>query len=256
MVGIIPHRTLHYVPFAALSDGRNYFGDEHTLFYLPSASVLRFIQEERQPAGAQMLAMAQGQAEGLPVLNYVDEEANAVASLYHTEALTTGRASKTEFLKRAEQSSIIHIAAHAELNTVSPLFYRIRLADDKDNTGSLEVREIYNLNLTRTALVVLSACRTELGAHSQGDNIVGLNRAFIYAGTPTVIASLWAVNDKPTSVLMRAFYKHLQQGMGKAEALRAAQRETRATYPHPYYWAAFVLTGNPGPLSRGSANKH
>jgi CHAT domain-containing protein len=93
---------------------------------------------------------------------------------------------------------------------------------------------------------VLSACETQLGAQSRGDDLVGLTRAFLYAGAPTVIASLWSVNDQATAVLMAAFYRHLRAGASKAQALQAAQAETRAAYPHPYYGAAFVLTGDPG----------
>ena len=94
---------------------------------------------------------------------------------------------------------------------------------------------------------MLSACETQLGAQSRGDDIVGLSRAFIYAGTPSVVGSLWSVNDRATAVLMTAFYQRLAEGMNKAEALQAAQAETRAQFPHPFYWAAFVLTGDPGP---------
>lgn len=97
--------------------------------------------------------------------------------------------------------------------------------------------------------MVLSACQTQLGAQSRGDDIVGLGRAFLYAGSPSVIASLWNVDDEATEVLMTAFYHHLKDGQGKAQALRSAQAETRARYPHPFYWAAFVLTGDAGVAS-------
>lgn len=245
-VGIIPHRLLHYVPFAALTDGRHYFGEEHTLFYLPSASALCFARARSKPLGARMLAVSQGEAEGLPYLAHADAEAEAVARLYKTRALTTAEASQPAFLRRAARADIIHIAAHAELNTTSPLFYRIRLGPHLDDEGMLEIREVYNLNLSSAGLVVLSACRTQVGLPSQGDDIVALNRAFIYAGTPTVIASLWTVEDKSTRMLMTSFYTNLRRGLSKAEALRAAQTETRRNYPHPYHWAAFVLTGDPG----------
>ena len=126
-----------------------------------------------------------------------------------------------------------------------PLFSRILLSPDGRNDGSLDVAEVYGLDLARTDLVVLSACETQLGAQSRGDDIVGLSRAFIYAGTPSVVGSLWSVNDRATAVLMTALYQRLAEGMNKAEALQAAQAETRARFPHPYYWAAFVLTGDP-----------
>jgi hypothetical protein len=98
--------------------------------------------------------------------------------------------------------------------------------------------------------VVLSACETNVGAVSAGDEVVGLNRAFLYAGTPTVMASLWNVDDEATALLMEQFYNHLREGISKGEALRQAQREVRTEYPHPYYWSAFVLTGDPGPTDQ------
>jgi hypothetical protein len=94
--------------------------------------------------------------------------------------------------------------------------------------------------------VVLSACQTNLGDLSEGDELVGLTRAFIFAGTPSVIASLWSVEDESTALLMERFYTHLREGAGKAEALRQAQIEVRDQDPNPYYWAAFVLSGDGG----------
>jgi CHAT domain-containing protein len=127
------------------------------------------------------------------------------------------------------------------------LFSTIHLAEDKENDGRLEVHEVYGLDLEEsTDLVVLSACQTQLGALSAGDEVVGLTRAFLYAGTPSVMASLWSVDDEATALLMERFYTHLEAGMGKGEALRQAQVDVRAEYPHPYYWAAFVLTGDAG----------
>jgi CHAT domain-containing protein len=108
------------------------------------------------------------------------------------------------------------------------------------------------MDLTRTKLVALSACETLLGSQSKGDEIVGLNRAFIYAGASSVIASLWTVDDEATSLLMKAFQSHLKQGMSNAAALQAAQAATRKKKPHPYYWAAFVLTGDPGKGASGT----
>jgi CHAT domain-containing protein/Flp pilus assembly protein TadD len=246
LVGIIPHGVLHYLPFAALTDGGQYFGDRYTLFHLPSASVLPFVQRKARPAGGPMLALAQSRADGLPELPYADEEARAVSSIYGGEALTTPDADKATFLRSAVDKGILHLAAHGELSALSPLFSRVVLAPAADGDRSLYVQDVYGLTLPKASLVVLSACETQLGAQSRGDDIVGLNRAFIYAGTPTVVASLWTVEDAATKELMVSFYTHLKRGEGKAEALKSAQLETRAKYPHPYYWAGFVLTGDPG----------
>jgi CHAT domain-containing protein len=125
---------------------------------------------------------------------------------------------------------------------------------EEEHDGVLEVHEVYNLDLSNTALVVLSACETRLGERSAGDEIVGLNRAFIYAGTPSVVASLWSVEDEATMELMVAFYDYLEnQGYTKGEALRQAQIDAlqNPDTAHPYYWAGFVLTGDAGESGPG-----
>ena len=96
--------------------------------------------------------------------------------------------------------------------------------------------------------MVLSACQTNVGALSAGDELVGMTRAFFFAGTPTVVSSLWSVDDASTEALMMAFYGHWQAGMGKAEALQAAQAEVRGNpqWASPFFWAGFVLNGDPG----------
>lgn len=247
---VIPHGVLHQFPFAALYDGKSYLAERHTIYYVPAASILSSIRRTNPQRSKRLLALAEANAAGSPALHYVDEEAETIARLYQGKMLLSGQASKTEFLKLAGDYDILHLAAHAELNAGSPLFSRILLTRDQNG---LEVREIYELNLSHTSLVVLSACDTQVGAQSKGDEIVGLNRAFIYAGASTVIASLWAVDDQATGLLMRSFYSHLKRGMSKAEALRAAQSETRRRYPNPYYWAAFVLTGDAGSALRSDS---
>ncbi|MEK6406797.1 MAG: CHAT domain-containing protein [Acidobacteriota bacterium] len=255
-VCVVPHGILHQLPFAALYDGKNYLGEQHTIYYLPAASLLPSIKKRNSQASKRLLALAEAKAAGRPALHYVDQEAGAIARLYQGKALLTGQASKAEFLRLAGDYDILHIASHAELNARSPLFSRILLTPDQNGNQGFEVREVYELNLSHTSLVVLSACETQLGTQSRGDDIVGLNRAFIYAGAATVIASLWTVDDQATGFLMRSFYTHLKRGIGKAEALSMAQSETRRLYPNPYYWAAFVLTGDAGPApSSNSASK-
>jgi CHAT domain-containing protein/Tfp pilus assembly protein PilF len=245
-VGIISHNILHYLPFSALIKGERYFGDDRELFYLPSASVLRFAQQRTKSTGTKLLAFAQGRAEGLAFLPFAVKSAHDVAKLYGTAALTDAAATETSFRERVPASNIVFVAAHGKLNTFTPLFSQIVLARDERNDGLLEVHEIYGLDLRNVSLVVLSACQTELGSRSNGDDIVGLNRAFMYAGTGAVVTTLWSVTEKQSGELMVSFFKHLSQGTGRTEALRKAQREIRIKYPHPYYWAGFMLTGAEG----------
>jgi CHAT domain-containing protein len=120
------------------------------------------------------------------------------------------------------------------------------LGHGSNDDGALETNQIAELDLRKTGLVVLSGCRSQAGRLTRGDEIIGLSRAFIYAGSPSVIASLWSVDDEATRALMVSFYSHLRQGLSQADALRSAQIDVRKDFPHPYYWAGFVLTGDPG----------
>jgi CHAT domain-containing protein len=110
------------------------------------------------------------------------------------------------------------------------------------------VGEVYGLDLRGADLVVLSACQSQLGELSAGDELVGLSRAFIYAGTPSLVTSLWSVDDESTRFLMERFYGYLKEGQGKAAALRQAQLDTMAQeeWASSYYWAAFTLIGDMG----------
>ena len=111
--------------------------------------------------------------------------------------------------------------------------------------GYLRLPDIYNLRLNAD-LVVLSACQTALGKEIKGEGLVGLTRAFIYAGAPRVVASLWEVSDLATTELMKKFYRGmLQQHLPAAAALRAAQVQMSLDprWASPYFWAGFVLQG-------------
>ena len=240
-LGIVAHNRLHYVPFAALSDGQHYLSDRYTLFNLPSASVLQFLQAKRKPGKNNLLAL------GNPTfdLAFARQEVETISQLYAVQPLLGTQAQESAVWAQASRAGILHLATHGKYDAISPLFSKLQLAPGNGHDGRLQVHEIYGLDLTQsTNLVVLSACQTQLGQLSRGDEWVGLNRAFLYAGTPSVVASLWNVDDRATQLLMERFYAALQAGLPKAKALQQAQQETRKIHHHPYYWAAFVLTGD------------
>jgi len=246
-IAIVPHSVLHYLPFAALTDGKGYLSDDYALFTLPNASILRYLPEKRKSATGSLLALGDPEATGISPLDYARQEVTSITRLFNTQPLVGKTATESAVWSKATQSGMLHLAAHGKYNTFNPLFSSIQLVGDTQHDGLLQVHEIYDLNLrSATNLVVLSACQTKMGELSRGDEVVGLNRAFIYAGTPTVMASLWNVDDAATGLLMERFYSHLKAGMDKAEALQQAQMEVRKDYPHPYYWAAFSLTGDVG----------
>ena len=264
-VGIVPHLLLHYVPFAALSArGDHYFGDDYTLFLLPSASAYRFIQanaeevQRRKAHGALVLGNPATGDPDLPPLVHAEAEARAVAKLLGVTAHIGPDAQERLLWEQAGAARVVHLAAHGGYNPFNPLYSLIALAPGGKYDGRLEVHEIFGLDLRGADLVVLSACQTNVGDVSEGDEVVSMTRAFFFAGTPTVISSLWSVDDEATRVLMEAFYKHWREGMSKAEALQAAQAEVRAhpRWRSPFYWAGFVLNGDPGGLGHATKQQH
>jgi CHAT domain-containing protein/tetratricopeptide (TPR) repeat protein len=144
---------------------------------------------------------------------------------------------------------VVHVATHGLLNTERPQFTGIvlTLVGNRGEDGFLRTDEIFNLRLG-AQLVVLSACETGLGREKRGEGVIGLTRAFMYAGAPTVGVSLWSVADRSTAELMSDFYKRLltKQSATTPAALRAAQRQMieGRRYSAPFYWAPFVLVGD------------
>ena len=179
-------------------------------------------------------------------------EVAAIASLYPSTQvrLYTGGQASEENVKGnplVERARRIHFATHGVFNERQPELSGLRLTRTAKEDGILQVHEIFNLNLN-AELVVLSACNTGRGKEVSGEGLVGLTRAFLYAGTQSLVVSLWPVADAQTPELMLNFYQKLDQIRDKAEALRQAKlnmirKGSRAA--RPFYWAAFILVGRP-----------
>jgi CHAT domain-containing protein len=142
---------------------------------------------------------------------------------------------------------VIHLATHGLLNADRPQFTGVvlSLVGNKNNDGFLRTDEVFNLNLN-AHLVMLSACETGLGKEKRGEGVIGLTRAFMYAGSPTVGVSLWSVADKSTAELMTDFYRRLLAPSSPTAAMREAQLAmiSGKKYSAPFYWAPFVLVGD------------
>lgn len=243
---LVPHGVLHQVPFAALwnaAEGR-FLAEDYAVTYAPSASILRHLVGKRSPSSGRLLAL--GNPDGS--LPGAEAESEAVARIYGTRAHL--RAEATESLLRtaaADGVDVLHVAAHANVDVGRPRFSHLALAPDDRHDGRLDVHELYwDVDLTGVDLVVLSACDTAKGRRSASEEILGLTRAFIYAGSPAVVTTQWPIDDQATRFLMEAFYRRLRAGASAADALRGAQLETLAREPwsSPYYWAAFTLNGD------------
>jgi CHAT domain-containing protein len=242
---IVPHGVLHYLPFGALrSPAHHWVAEEFALATLPSASVLRYVADKGAGTSDRALVVGNPDLGAGLALPWAEREARLVAR-YEPGAtvLLRGDATEAKVKGLLESAGLIHFATHGVLKESDPLSSALLLVPGAGEDGRLEVRELFGFEL-RARLVVLSACETGLGKLSRGDELVGLQRAFLYAGTPAIITTLWKVDDRASYQLIRSFYAHLEKA-GPAEALRQAQRETLRAFPHPYSWAAFTLTGVP-----------
>lgn len=244
-VGIIPHGSLHYLSFATLNDGRDYLVDRQKLFYLPAASVMKYTLARRK-AEKQLHILAIGNPDlGNSSLDlpFAEREAGTLRWNYpDVTTLTRERATESWVLEHISEFGVIHLASHGEFDPVNPLFSAIRLAKDSKYDGKLRADTIFGLDI-KADLVVLSACQTGLGDIRSGDDVVGMNRAFIFAGTHSLMSSLWRVSDVSTAIMMKQFYRNYMT-YGKAESLERAMQHVKDRYPHPGYWGAFVLTGD------------
>jgi CHAT domain-containing protein len=206
--------------------------------------VLRYLTDKAAGASTRALVMGNPDLGAELALPWAEREARMVGQL-EREATVLVRADATEVQakKFLESSGLIHFATHGALSEADPLSSAVLLVPGGGEDGRLEVREVFALDL-HARLVVLSACETGLGQLSSGDELVGLQRAFLYAGTPAVVTTLWKVDDRASFELIRAFYQRLDSA-NPVEALRQAQLETQRSFPHPFSWAAFGLTGVP-----------
>ena len=249
-VVIIPYGILHYLPFHSLrrrgEEGNlEYFLEWKQISYLPSASFLFDLLQERKPTEQTLLAF--GNADG--TLPSAEIEVDLIARIFPLcNVCKCDLARKDKFIELCPDYRLIHLATHGVLD-VDPRFSHIVLAPPRE--GNLTVREILGLSghFRLTSLITLSACETAVEADPEtaGLELVTLSNAFKVAGVPTTIASLWEIADRSTAVLMEDFYKNLYNGgMEKLEALRQAQIKMlhHRDYSHPYYWAPFILIGD------------
>lgn len=249
---LLPYGPLNGLPFAALRNPETglYLIEERTLTYAPSASVLGFLHQKESSFDGKVLILGSPLPADpqLPPLSGARGEAEAVAKLFGSTPLLGAAASESHLRERSKDIDLLHIAAHSYYDPRNPGFSRLALTPDERNDGYLEVQEIYSdLDLSGVDLVVLSACETGIGTRSGGDEILGLTRAFLYAGSPAVVSTLWRIDDLAASRLMESFYRRLLSGEAAADALRQAQLSLLhdPATADPSYWAAFLVVGDP-----------
>jgi CHAT domain-containing protein len=246
------HTVLSATVYAELRRGR------HAARSGPKLPIVAFADPRyRPPAGAPADPAASPLARyrrGLPPLPASRAEAGSLVSLYGASAKVYLGTTATEAQAKSlpARARIVHFATHALLDPRFPLDSALALADPgaagADDNGLLQAWEIFERLRFDADLVTLSACETGLGRDAAGEGLIGLTRAFQYAGARSILATLWAVSDRSTAELMRRFYTRLRAGQPKDVALQQAQRELLKSgdprLAHPYHWAAFELIGD------------
>ncbi|MEO8231848.1 MAG: CHAT domain-containing protein [Ignavibacteriota bacterium] len=191
-------------------------------------------------------------------LKYSKDEINNLNSIFSNGVvLLSENATETQFKENASQSSIIHLSTHSFLLKDQPLIVFSQNKTDKED-GFLETGEILQLRLN-SDMVVLSSCRSGLGAVDEAEGVIGMQKSFFEAGAKSIVVSLWDVNDKYTSLFMETFYKYLSEGFDKSESMQKAKIFFKNNYSaNPYYWSAFVLSGDVSKINliKTSYSKH
>lgn len=273
LLTIIPSGPLFQLSFAALMDPHGqYLVERYRTHTIPTIGLLQFTQHNaaiaaQQPLHYLFVANPEHLPNGtngrpLPQLPGTALEVEAITRILpatEVTLLTSAKAQQRRVIADIPQATVIHFATHAVVDDIDSSKTFLAL-DTSQPDGRLTLNTVYGLNL-HTRLVVLSACRTGLGKIT-GDGVQGLSRAFFYAGSASILTTLWDVADQPTAIMLPRFYRALQNGQTATDSLRTAQlgmlRDLRlgrikiktlqgdvALPPAPSYWAAFALSGEP-----------
>ncbi len=279
---VIPDEALFSVNFETLtrpsSSGKpDYLIYHYTISYLLSATTALQYNGLNRESSKGVLAFAPGFFDDLKQLyrnevkdsTGLDEEyfqriqqpfavqtATEVASMFSGKAFITEEATEFNFKEQASRYGIIHLGTHTEINNVSPLLSRLVLTkpppmENVEDDGYLHAYEIYNMSL-RAELAVLTACETGTGKQSNSEGTMSLAHSFAYAGCPSVVLSLWEIDEKTSAEIIHSFYENLAEGMPKNKALRQAKLDFLEKNPGelgiPYYWAGMILMGDASPV--------
>ena len=276
---IVPDDKLSYLPFDAFlasspdtskMDFRNldYLLHHHAISYTYSATLLYYYFQNNYKYSNRIGAFAPDytdvhttgineQDHFLP-LPGAEAEIKGITDLIPGDQYMKGKASKLNFQQKAKDYDILHLAMHTILNDTLPLYSKMVFSADSTgkNERTLNTFEIYNLKL-KADMVVLSGCNTGAGKLQKGEGVMSLARGFFYAGCPSIIMTLWNVEDISSSGIMIEFYRNLKNGFSKDEALRKAKVSyisgADPLKAHPYFWLGYVSIGKQTPLFKTKA---
>jgi len=282
---IIPHDKLSYIPFDALlsqmpdtsvMNFRNlkYLVRDYAINYSYSATLLYDFSEKEKSSSKSLLAFSPFYDPKVPYIEPetsvqhnlnplpgAKDEVKGISRYFNTNSFLDEFAQEYVFKEKAAESDILHLAMHTILNDSLPMFSKLvfsKPGKETSDDGFLNTYEIYNMKLN-ARLAVLSACETGTGMLQKGEGVMSMARAFIYAGCPAIVMTLWQVEDKSGVKIMDDFYYYLSKGKKKDVALRMAKlNHLESSDPltsHPHYWLGYVNIGNPESLKSGT-NKY
>ncbi len=276
-ITIVPDGLLGYLPFEILLESPpqyseinyrdlNYIFKHHPIAYSPSATLKfnPFFSQEDRKSTTDLLAFAPtyqnstyddiiSENNTLNDLPYARMEANQVSQLMGGDSFIDQQATKENFMAISEQYGLLHLAMHTLINDTSPMMSKLVFYNSPDHSLSpyLNIYEIYGMSFNAQQ-VTLSACNTGSGTFKRGEGIMSLARGFLFAGVPSIIMTLWEVQDESGSLLMQNYYQLLKDGLPKDIALQQAKLEVlkhaNMAKAHPFFWSSYVLSGDTSPI--------
>ncbi|MGV8094800.1 MAG: CHAT domain-containing protein [Mangrovibacterium sp.] len=271
---VIPDDQLSYIPFDALLSSMpdtssmnfrdlSYLVRDYPVSYTYSATLLYSYFSKKKEADKSLLAFAPDylnddrdpsqiarEREGLLPLPFVLKEVEYVNHYIPGDVFSGSLAGEERFKEMAGNYDILHLAMHTILNDSLPMYSGLAFSKPLNGSaddGWLNTSEIYTMNL-KARMAVLSACNTGTGKLQKGEGVMSLARGFLYAGCPSIIMSLWEVDDESGSLIMKDFYRLLSRGKTKDEALQMAKiahiENADPLKAHPHYWLGYVAVGN------------
>lgn len=263
---IIPDGELHYLPFDLLQENGSYLLETKSIGYGNSVTSLLELKEKPSSKKNNLLAFApsfsgvvtESLERQFGKLLYNDDEVHKIGGFFGSEVVLKEEATLSNFKSNASRFNIVHLATHASANDEYPDYSYLAFTKTKDSTESniLYIKDLYNMTLNAN-MVTLSACQTGIGKLQKGQGMMSLSKGFYYAGAKSIVNTLWKINDKSTVQLMENFYEELSRGKSKTEALRLAKLKYLEStddelLKHPYYWAAFVVSGDASPITNNN----
>jgi len=256
---ILTDGLLNYIPFESLVKDNHYLVENYAVSYINSATLLKELENKKSRKN-NLLAFApefEGdiynsvRSKSLQPLPHSKVEIQNINQYYKGNLLINKDASLENFKTNASDYGIIHLATHAIFNDTNPEYSYLAFGNEASDL--LYTADLYNLNLNAN-LVTLSACESGIGNLKRGEGLLSLARGFYFSGAQSISSTLWKINDASSATLMSDFYKNLSKGQSKDLALQQAKlnfikQNKDNALSHPYYWSAFIISGNTEPLT-------